>query len=61
MVKGERVTISQDTKNSLSKIAKPFESVDDCLQRLISFECVKNKIESVENEDVDVAGTAEET
>ena len=28
----------------LSKIAKPFESVDDCLQRLISLDCVKNTI-----------------
>ena len=57
MVKGERVTISPDTKASLSKMAKPFETVDECLQRLISCECIKNEIESPE-EDV-VAETSE--
>ncbi len=52
MVKGERVTISTDTKASLAKMAKPFESVDECLKRLISLECVKNEIESAEGDDV---------
>ena len=52
MVKGKRVTISPDTKDSLAKMAKPFETIDECLQRLISCECVKNKMESPENDDV---------
>ena len=43
-MKGDRITISQETKNGLAKFAKPFESADDCLKRILSCSCVQDEI-----------------
>lgn len=47
-MKGDRITISQETKDGLAKFAKPFESVDDCLKRLITCDCVQNEMKQSE-------------
>ena len=51
MVKGERVTISQDTKKSLAKMAKPFEKFDDCIKRVLDCTCHKETKKSEQNDD----------
>jgi hypothetical protein len=43
-MKGDRITISQETKNGLAKFAKPFESEDDCLKRILSCSCVQDEM-----------------
>jgi len=48
MAKGERITISPDTKKSLGKIAKPFEKFDDCIKRVLDCVC-QQEIEKSEN------------
>lgn len=45
-----RVSLSEDTLNQLSKVGKPFETVDDCLQRILDAECTK--IPSEQQDDV---------
>lgn len=46
MVKGERITISADTKDNLAKIAKPFEKFDDCIKRVLECSCIEKEIKS---------------
>ena len=54
MVKSERINISPETKNGLSQFAKPFESVDDCLKRIIQCDCLKDEMKKqVEHPDTD--------
>ncbi len=50
MVKGERITISSDTKKSLAKMAKPFEKFDDCIKRVIDCACHKETKKSKQND-----------
>ena len=50
MVKGERVTISPETKKSLAKIAKPFEKFDDCIKRVLDCACHKETKKSKQNQ-----------
>lgn len=47
-MKGDRITISPETKDGLAKFAKPFESIDDCLKRLITRDCIQNAIKQSE-------------
>ena len=51
MTKGNRITLSDDTKNGLAKLAKPFESVDDCLQRVLTCKCVQKEMEKQEKDE----------
>ena len=44
MKKVNRVTLSDDTINQLEKVGKPFESVDDCLKRVLSCDCVQKEM-----------------
>jgi len=52
MVKGERITISPNTKKSLAKMAKPFEKFDDCIKRALDCACHQETKKSEQNDDV---------
>ena len=43
MATKNRVSLSDETLNQLTKIGKPFESVDDCLQRILDKDCVNKE------------------
>ena len=49
MAKGNRITLSNETKNELAELAKPFETPDECINRLLSCNCVKEEMKE-ENE-----------
>jgi len=49
-----RVTLSKGTVNKLKKMGEPFESVDDCLKRILSCDCIKREMKKQqENDDVE--------
>ena len=52
MSKGNRVTLSKNTMNGLSKFAKPFESADDCLKRILNCKCIQNEVKKGEEDEV---------
>ena len=60
MTTGKRVTISENTVKGLAKIAKPFESPEDCIQRILSCKCVRNEMAKSKKDEVAVAEKPEE-
>ena len=50
--KSNRVTISNDTINKLEKMGKPFESIDSCLNRILSCSCVEKEMKK-QHDDVE--------
>lgn len=40
---GKQIRLSGETLEKLKTIGKPFESVDDCLQRILEQSCIKNE------------------
>ena len=57
MTNGKQVRLSPDTMKQLQTMGKPFESVDDCLQRLISCDCVKSEMKKQIEVDEDESET----
>ena len=53
MTNGKQIRLSPDTMKELKKMGKPFESVDDCLQRLISCDCVQGEMKKQLEKDDD--------
>ena len=48
---GKQIRLSQDTMSELKKIGEPFETVDDCLKRVLGCSCVKKEMrEQAESE-----------
>jgi len=52
MSKGKRVTIPENTLKDLAKMAKPFESPEDCIKRILSCKGVKKEMNEQEKDDV---------
>ena len=46
----KRVTVSDDTIQKMEPLAKPFESVDDCLQRILECSCIKKEMKKGKQE-----------
>ena len=53
MSKGKRVTLPETTMNGLAKFAKPFESPEDCISRMINCGCVQNEMEKQNKEPIE--------
>lgn len=45
MSNGKRITLPKETIKGLAKFAKPFESPEDCINRMIKCDCVQNEME----------------
>jgi len=45
MTNKNRVTLSDNTIKQLKEVGEPFESVDDCLKRILGCDCIKNEME----------------
>ena len=52
MSNGKRITLPKETLNGLAKFAKPFESPEDCINRMIKCDCVQNEMKK-QNDDVE--------
>lgn len=50
MSEGKLVRISQDTMKKLGDQAKPFETPDKCINRLLTNSCLQNPQSEDENE-----------
>ena len=48
----KRVTLSTGTIDKLKPISKPFESLEECIERLANCDCIQNEMET-QNDDVD--------
>ena len=45
MNQGKRITLPKETVNGLAKFAKPFESPEDCISRMIKCDCIQGEME----------------
>ena len=43
---GKQARLSPETMDALREVGKPFESVDDCLQRVLGCSCVKKEMKN---------------
>jgi len=51
-----RITLSKGTVNKLKKMGEPFESVDDCLKRILSFDCIQKEMKKQNEKQDDFDG-----
>ena len=56
MANTNRVTLSKGTVNKLKKMGEPFESVDDCLRRILSCDCIQREIKKQQENDDEASG-----
>jgi len=61
MANGKQVRLSTNTMKQLKEIGEPFESVDDCLQRLVNCSCVKTEMKKLAEKSVQEESEEEET
>lgn len=45
MTQGKRITLPKETMKDLSKFAKPFETPEDCISRMIKCDCIQGEME----------------
>jgi len=55
-MKGKRVTLSEETKNGLAEVAQPFETPDECINRMLSCACVKKELKKQNEKQDDFDG-----
>ena len=60
MTNTNRVTLSKGTINKLKKMGEPFESVDDCLKRILSCDCIQREMKKQQENDDEASGEEEE-
>lgn len=41
---GKRITLSDETINKLAPIAEPFETIDECMSRVLGCKCVQKEM-----------------